>query len=65
MLDLIVLGIVPGTSFTITLWWVLLVSFILSVYLLIWVESSKVKNSSVRTRTDINLELINPNLLEL
>lgn len=41
MYDLIVLGIVPGTSFVITLWWALLFALIAAVLLLIYIEGSK------------------------
>jgi len=60
MLNFIVLGIVPGTSFTVTLWWVLLVSFVLSAYVLVKYESAKSKKVTSRTRSVVNLDLINP-----
>ena len=41
MLDFIVLGIVPGTSFVITLWWAVVMALIVSVLFLVYIESSK------------------------
>lgn len=60
MLDLIVLGIVPGTSFVITLWWAVLMALIASVLLLIYIETSKPLkgHKSVLKRTDVDLERI-------
>ncbi len=46
MLDLIVLGIVPGTTFVITLWWALLFALIFSLMLLIYVEVKKPKQTT-------------------
>lgn len=50
MLDLIVLGIVPGTTFVITLWWALLFALFFSIMLLIYVEVSKPKQSTKNAR---------------
>lgn len=38
MIEFIVLGLVPGTQFQLTLWWVLVVAFFASLGLLYWVE---------------------------
>jgi hypothetical protein len=47
MLDFIVLGIVPGTTFVITLWWALLFAFVCSVALLVYVELTKPRQNNV------------------
>ncbi len=60
MMDLIVLGIIPGTSFVITLWWAVLMALIASVLLLIYIETSKPQKGHTTglKRTDVNLEQI-------
>lgn len=52
MLDLVVLGIVPGTTFVITLWWALFFALLSSIMLLVYVEVSKPRQAtkSVRER---------------
>jgi len=47
MLDFIVLGIVPGTDFVITLWWALFFALIVSLLALIYVEINKPRNQRI------------------
>ncbi len=48
MLDLIVLGIVPGTSFVITLWWALVFALVAAIAMLMYIEARKKSASSFR-----------------
>ena len=59
MLDLIVLGIVPGTSFVITLWWALVFALVAAIAVFIYIEASKKSVSSFGTleSTDAEAEL--------
>ncbi len=41
MIELIVLGLVPGTQFQLTLWWVLVLALFVSLALLYWVEKPR------------------------
>lgn len=61
MLDLIVLGIVPGTSFVITLWWALLFAFVCSLIALLYVELNKPqKNHQLQLGSnEVDLESVN------
>jgi hypothetical protein len=43
MLDFIVLGIIPGTSFTITFWWAILFSLVLVITIFVYFETTKFK----------------------
>lgn len=63
MLDLIVLGIVPGTKFVVTFWWSLVFALAFSLLLFAYVEATKPKQSA-RKQSDkhgeLDLEVINP-----
>ncbi len=64
MLDFIVLGIVPGTTFVITLRWVLLAALILCVIALMYLELKKPRKASHSRRVShpaVNLEAISTN----
>lgn len=56
MLDLIVLGIVPGTSFVITLWWALVFALVAAIAVFIYVEASKKSVSSFGTLESADAE---------
>jgi hypothetical protein len=63
VLDFIVLGIVPGTNFTITFVWSLVFGLIFAVLVLAYIELRKPNHkSTVSTTTDqaVELEAINP-----
>lgn len=57
MLDFIVLGIVPGTTFVITLWWALLFALICSVALLAYVEITKPRQHREVVQEQLELDL--------
>lgn len=65
MLDLIVLGIVPGTSFVITLWWTLLFALIAAVTSLTYVEIRKLSKRKSLTLDTTIVELETSSLTEL
>lgn len=44
MIEFIVLGLVPGTQFQLTLWWVLVLALFASFGLLYWVEKPRVSS---------------------
>lgn len=58
MLDFIVLGIVPGTSFVITLWWALLFALLAAIASLVYVEIRKFskRKSLILDNTEVTLE---------
>lgn len=45
MLEFIVLGIFPGTSFVVTLWWVFAITLLLSVAVFLRFEIKHVRNN--------------------
>ncbi len=63
MLDLIVLGIVPGTKFVVTFWWSLVFALTFSLLLFVYVETTKPKHSvhkQSRKLSELDREVINP-----
>lgn len=52
MLDFIVLGIVPGTSFTVTFRWALVFALAFTTALLLYIEITKPRQSSTGRREE-------------
>ena len=58
MMDLIVLGVVPGTHFIITLWWAVAFSIIFLLVVLIYVEMSRTPKNTKRSYPAVDLDSI-------
>ena len=57
MLDLIVLGIVPGTSFVITLWWALVFALVAAIAVFMYVELSKHSSANFTSNDSAETEI--------
>ena len=56
MLDFIVLGIVPGTTFTITFWWSLGFGLVLALFVLTYVEVRKLRKIKTGDSVQVGVE---------
>lgn len=63
MLDMIVLGVVPGTHFIITLWWAVTFSLIFLLLVLIYTELHAPTKTTKRVRPTVDFDSIDSGTL--